>query len=102
MLATFALLNGALAAPTSGDGGATTIMAVGDSITFGCGYCATAPHYNLDCHPQDSSYRGKLYEILTGSGHAVQMVGRVNSGDPEDAAFPENQHGHEGYRCCSC
>ena len=92
----FALLANALsadsaaAAPTS-----TTIMAVGDSITYGCGYQAKPPNFALQCSAGDSSYRGKLYELLTASGHAVQMVGRVASGDPSDAGFPAAQHGHE-------
>ena len=88
----FGLLASALSAAPP-----TTIMAVGDSITYGCGYHAKNPNFALECSAGDSSYRGKLYELLTASGHAVQMVGRVASGDPSDAGFPAAQHGHEGY-----
>jgi lysophospholipase L1-like esterase len=72
-------------------------MAVGDSITFGCGYQAKPPTYGLECSGGDSSYRGKLYELLTAGGHTVQMVGRAKSGDPRDTGFPPAQHAHEGY-----
>jgi len=69
-------------------------MAVGDSITFGCGYNAKPPGYGLECDGADSSYRGKLYELLTAAGHPVSFVGRASSGD---ASFPAAQHAHEGY-----
>lgn len=77
----------AMAAPT-------TIMAVGDSITFGCGYNAKPPGYGLECDGADSSYRSKLYGLLTAAGHPVRFVGRAKSGD---ASFPAAQHAHEGY-----
>eukprot|EP01047_Picozoa_sp_COSAG01_P075303 COSAG01_NODE_12861_length_1673_cov_1.749047_1_plen_346_part_01 len=77
----------AMAAPT-------TIMAVGDSITFGCGYNAKPPDYGLECDGADSSYRSKLYGLLTAAGHPVRFVGRAKSGD---VSFPAAQHAHEGY-----
>jgi len=94
------ILAAAAAAPEAAAGSRsapTTIMAVGDSITFGCGYQAKPPGYGLECSGGDSSYRAKLYELLTAGGHAVQMVGRAKSGDPKDVGFPAHQHAHEGY-----
>ena len=69
-------------------------MAVGDSITFGCGYNAKPPSYGLECDGADSSYRSKLYSMLTAAGHSVVFVGRAKSGD---SSFPAAQHAHEGY-----
>jgi lysophospholipase L1-like esterase len=74
---------------------ATTIMAVGDSITFGCGYQAKPPGYGLQCSGGDASYRAKLYELLTAAGQKVQFVGRAKSGSGAD--FPVEQWMHEGY-----
>ena len=84
----------ALSATTSAAPPPTTIMAVGDSITFGCGYNAKPPAYGLECDGGDSSYRAKLYALLTAAGHSVQFVGRAKSGS---APFPADQWAHEGY-----
>ena len=70
-------------------------MAVGDSITFGCGYNAQPPDYALQCDIRDGSYRAMLYRLLTAAGHRVSFVGRQRSGD--NASFPAAQHFHEGY-----
>eukprot|EP01044_Picomonas_judraskeda_P031558 COSAG03_NODE_11833_length_574_cov_1.002105_1_plen_112_part_00 len=94
MMATAALLVTALPAaaaaaadlPPLGGANATTIMAVGDSITFGCGYQAKPPDYGLECSGGDASYRGKLYELLTGAGRKVRFVGRARSGSGTGSA----------------
>ena len=67
----------------------TTIMAVGDSITFGCGYNAKPPAYGLECDGGDSSYRAKLYALLTAAGHSVQFVGRAKSGSAPTSVTEE-------------
>ena len=74
-------------------GGLTTIMPMGDSITYGCGSNATAPAYTLECSTGDGSYRARLYQLLRAAGKRFRFVGSMASGSE---ALPPSQRHHEG------
>ena len=86
----------------------TTILPLGDSITFGCGdSCANGGAYDctvnatLDCpnplapvRTCHGGYRTPLYRSLSTHGYAVSFVGPLHNG-PTD--LPVSAVGHGGY-----
>jgi lysophospholipase L1-like esterase len=71
-----------------------TIMPMGDSITFGCGYNAKAPGFGLECSATDGSYRAELYNLLTAANKKFKFVGSASSGP---SSLPTAFHQHEGH-----
>jgi len=80
-------------------GGPVRVMALGDSLTLGCGSTARrdeAGGYVAECTDAQGGFRAALYFALLGSGvnaSAVQFVGSLTAGPAE---LPPAQRAHEG------
>lgn len=71
------------------------ILALGDSITFGCGSDAAPPNWYACCTAESGGYRAPLWAALNGSAinASVLMVGTKSSGP---SWVPMEQRAHEG------
>jgi lysophospholipase L1-like esterase len=72
------------------------ILALGDSITFGCGSDAAPPDWYACCLPTSGGYRAPLWAALNGSGinASILMVGTESNGP---SWVPVEQRAHEGH-----
>jgi lysophospholipase L1-like esterase len=72
------------------------ILALGDSLTFGCGSDAAPPDWYACCTPSSGGYRAPLWAALNGSAinATIQMVGTESSGP---SWMPVEQRAHEGH-----
>ena len=72
------------------------VLALGDSLTYGCGSDAAPPDWYACCGPASGGYRAPLWAALNGSmiNATIQMVGTESSGP---AWLPVEQRAHEGH-----
>ena len=72
------------------------VLALGDSLTFGCGSDAAPPNWFACCLPTSGGYRAPLWAALNSSSinASVLMVGTESSGP---AYVPVEQRAHEGH-----
>ena len=72
------------------------VLALGDSITFGCGSDAAAPDWFACCNSLSGGYRAPLWAALNGSAinASILMVGTESNGP---SWVPAEQRAHEGH-----
>ena len=75
------------------------VLALGDSITKGCGSSASAEtNWTATCGNDVGGYRVPLWAALTAAGVNATMVGTLQSGPPWAPAAATMHEGHPGWR----